>query len=115
MALDIKNGDVLVVGTEEYPIRAVSFWAGPSGTMPYTGLQRLANVTASTKRSPGIVGGKVGTPVTSIASLTCTPLDPVDPELRQRLGLQTPHEVLQVFVPDTAGAFFHLILEELKR
>jgi hypothetical protein len=111
MALDITNGDILVVGVEEYPIRAVSYWAGHGVTNGFT---KMATVTASTKRSPAVSGGKIGTPVTNISSLTCTPLDPVDPELRQRLGLDTPHEVLQVYVPDTAG-FFHLILEELKR
>jgi len=34
----------------------------------------------------------------NIASLSCTPLDPVDAELRTRLGLDTPHELLQTFV-----------------
>jgi hypothetical protein len=62
---------------------------------------RAANVTASTKRPPSISGGKRGTPATNISSLACTPLDPVDPELRQRLGLDTPHELLQTLV-DTA-------------
>jgi len=62
---------------------------------------RAANVTASTKRPPDISGGKRGTPATNIESLSCTPLDPINPELRQRLGLDTPHELLQTFV-DTA-------------
>ena len=62
---------------------------------------RAANVTASTKRPPAISSGKRGTPATNIASLSCTPLDPIDAELRQRLALDTPHELLQTFV-DTA-------------
>ncbi len=62
---------------------------------------RAANVTASTKRPPTIASGKRGAPTTNIASLSCTPLDPIDPELRQRLALETPHELLQTFV-DTA-------------
>lgn len=62
------------------------------------GFRRFATVTASTKRAPAISGGKRGTPVTEIASLRCTPLDPVDAELRQRLSLETPHELMQTFV-----------------
>jgi len=62
---------------------------------------RAANVTASTKRPPTIASGKRGAPTTNISSLSCTPLDPINPELRQRLGLDTPHELLQTFV-DTA-------------
>jgi len=59
---------------------------------------RLASVTASTKRPPTISSGKRGAPATNVASLKCTPLDPVDAELRQRLALDTPHELLQTFV-----------------
>lgn len=62
---------------------------------------RAANVTASTKRPPTISGGKRGAPATNIESLSCTPLDPISPELAQRLALDTPHELLQTFV-DTA-------------
>jgi hypothetical protein len=61
-------------------------------------MDRFLTVTASTKRAPAISGGKRGTPTTKISSLLCTPLDPVDPELRQRLALNTPHELLQTFV-----------------
>lgn len=111
MAYDIVNGDILVVGGEEYPIRSVAHWSG-YGTVG--SIRHLATMTAATKRSPVISGGKVGAPVTQEAGFSCSPLDPVDPELRQRLGLQTPHELLQTFVPDETG-FFHLVLEELKR
>ena len=62
---------------------------------------RAANVTASTKRAPAISGGRRGAAAANLTSLSCTPLDPVDPELRARLGLDTPHELLQTFV-DTA-------------
>lgn len=62
---------------------------------------RLATKTASTKRGPTISGGRRGAAVTHIASLYCTPLDPVDSEIRQRLVLDTPHEVLQTFVAGT--------------
>lgn len=59
---------------------------------------RLAVVSCSTKRSPTPSGGKVGAPTTYLTGLHCTPLDPVDPELRHRLGIETPHELLQAFL-----------------
>jgi len=63
---------------------------------------RLASVTASTKRPPTVSGGKRGAAVTYVASLRCTPLDPVDPstapELRLRTGTNAPSELLQTFV-----------------
>lgn len=100
----------------------------------------LATETASTKRPPAVSGGRRGTAATNIASLACTPLDPVDSEIRQRLVLDTPHEVLQTFVDGTldiregdiftysgqdypvracaewkwrGSAYLHLILEDL--
>lgn len=103
--------------------------------------QKLATVTASTKRAT-LSGGKRGTPTQHLTNLKVFPLDPVDPELRQRLELDTPHELLQTFVegaPDivegdvlTAGSedypirsvadwtfgsdtYLRLILENLKR
>lgn len=101
---------------------------------------RLTTVTASTKRAV-MVSGKRGTPATNIASLKCTPLDPVNSEIAQRLGLDTPHELLQTYTeaadivegdflvvgakeyPIKAVAdwqwgdvvYRHLVLEDLKR
>jgi hypothetical protein len=64
-------------------------------------MTRMLTVTASTKRAPALSAGKRGTPVLQVGALTCTPLDPVDPELRQRLALNTPHELLQTFTAET--------------
>ena len=61
-------------------------------------LRRLATLTASTKRTPALSSGKRGAPVAYLSGLLCTPLDPVDPETRQRLQLDTPHELKQTFV-----------------
>ena len=103
----------------------------------------LASVSASTKRAPTISGGKRGAAATNLASLSCTNLDPVDPEVRQRLMLKTPHELLETWVeggldilegdilvvgsaeypiravgewywPEDAASYLHLILEDLK-
>ena len=64
-------------------------------------LAKLATVSASTKRAPAISSGKRGAAATNLTGLLITPLDPIDPEIRQRLGLNTPHEVYITFV-DTA-------------
>lgn len=63
-------------------------------------MRRFLTVTASTKRAPALSSGRRGAPVAHVTSLKCTPLDPVDPEMRQRLALNTPHELLQTFVKD---------------
>jgi len=46
----------------------------------------MATVTASTKRSAGIVDGLEAGYVENIASLKCLPLDPISPELS--LGIE---------------------------
>lgn len=48
---------------------------------------KLASVTASTKRSGGVAGGLEVGFVEHVATLSCTPLDPVDPELAQEYNL----------------------------
>lgn len=108
--LDVREGDILVVGGAEYPIRSCASWAWSAGRAG----RRLMASTASTKRSPDIVSGKRGTPVTQVASMRCSPLDPVAPDLEQRMGLNTPHELLQTTV-DGGDMFYVLVVEDLKR
>ncbi len=106
------------------------------------GFVRTATLIASTRRPPPLSGGKRGAPLPYLDDIWITPLDPVDPETRQRLALQTPHELLQTFadggldivegdvlVVDGAeypvrsaaewlwrnSQYVHLIIEELKR
>jgi hypothetical protein len=57
----------------------------------------FATVTASTKRTPAVSSGKFGAATSSVASLSCTPLDPLTPEIAMRAGLDTPYEGLQTF------------------
>lgn len=61
---------------------------------------RLLTKTASVKRA-AISGGKRGDPTTVIASLSCMPLMPVDAETRNRLYLDTPHQLYQTMVAGT--------------
>lgn len=58
---------------------------------------RRLNVTASTKRSPAPVSGKVGAPVTNLASLRVSPLDPATNEVQARFGSGAPEMLLQCF------------------
>lgn len=113
MALDIKEGDYLVVGTKEYPIRFCEEWAWYAGS----GIKRLLRVTASTKRQPAISGGKRGAAETKLTGVRCTPLDSINqysPDIRNRVELNTPHELLQTIV-DGGDVFYQLYLEDLKR
>lgn len=66
--------------------------------MTLAGAERLATKVVSFKRPPVTVGGKRGTPTVFLTDIRCTPLDPVDPEIRFRLGIETPFELLQTFV-----------------
>ncbi len=110
--MDIREGDFLVVDGAVYPIRSAAQWRLDAANSLSFG--RLAEVPASTQRNPGLVDGKRGEPATHLSGLFCSPLDPVDPEIRRRMALETPHELLQTFVADEYG-FIHLILEDLKR
>jgi len=60
--------------------------------------EKLATVTASTKRSPGIVGGLEGAYAENIASLSCLPLDPVSPDLVLGIEGLAWYETLQTAV-----------------
>ncbi len=110
-ALDVKEGDLLVVNGKEYPIRSVAEW--PMSQASYASFARLATKTVSTKGSPGLVNGKRGAPVTLLSNLKCHPLTPVDAETQRRMVIDTPHEVKQTFL-DSLSGFYHLIVEDLK-
>jgi len=111
LALDVREGDILVMGGSEYPIRSCAAWQWGSGGRAG---RRVMNQAASTKRSPAMVNGKRGTPAAHLSGLRCSPLDPVAPDLAQRMGLNTPHELLETTV-DGGDAFYVLVVEELKR
>lgn len=108
--LDIKAGDIFVIGTKEYPIRAVETWPWVGSTPSFA---RMATVTASTRRAPAISGGKRGDPVTNIASLNCLPLTPISADVQRRLVLETPYQALQTMVE--GDSYLLLVLEDLKK
>lgn len=63
-----------------------------------TSFEKLATVTASTKRSGGIADGLEVGYVENIASLACLPLDPVTPEVAQGIEGLSFRELLQTAV-----------------
>jgi hypothetical protein len=58
---------------------------------------KLATTTASTKRA-AYSSGKFTAPVTSIASLSCTPLVPVQQRTVATAGLETPVDMFETYV-----------------
>lgn len=115
--LDIVPGDVLVVGSREYPVKAAAAW---SAWRYGLAMKRAATVSASTKRTAttGADGKRASTPTTYLSGLKITPLDPMSGEkstgMLEASGLDTPAEALQTFVGDGNG-FIHLIVEDLQR
>jgi len=110
--VDIKNGDWLTVSSTDYPIRSVAEWDAHG----FTGrgfATRMATLSCSTKRNPDVSGGKRGSPTTNLTNLSCTQLDPVEPDLQERMGLETPHKLLQTFIDDGTD-YVHLVIEDVQ-
>ncbi len=58
----------------------------------------MATHSANIKKDPAASGGKIGKAEFAMVNIPCLPLDPVDPELRQSLGIDSPHRLLQTFI-----------------
>lgn len=109
--IDIREGDILIVGSDSYPVKAVEVWTKANWNT--YAFQRMASVTASTKRPPALSNGlRSGTAVTNLASIKITPLDPITAEVAQRLALESPVRMLETFIADSTG-FVHVIVEDL--
>lgn len=101
-----ENKDKLVVGSKSYPILKCEDWV--TTKFNTSSFSHFATVTASTQRTTVASGN-----TTPISSMSVTPLQPVDAELRQKLNLKTPREILQCFASDGSG-FVRLYLEDAK-
>jgi len=112
MSIDIKEGDLLVIGSDEYPVKSVMEWS-KSHFNTY-GFSRMASVSASTKRNPAISSGKRGAAAEKLTGLSITPLDPVSNDIIERLALDSPVRLLQTFIADSSE-FVHVIVEDLKQ
>ena len=108
--LDVREGDVLVLGSTEYPIKSCEAWPWPAGTRPPV---PFLAATVSTKRSPGITAGKRGEPVAYLASVRSTVLYPATPDILKREDLQTPHTLLMAYL-DGGDTVYALVVEDLR-
>ena len=108
--VDILEGDLLIVGSSEYPVKAVEVWTKSSFNT--SGFAKMANVSASTKRPPAITDGLRGSMATNETGLSITPLDPITAEVAERLALESPVRMLETFIADSTG-FVHVIVEDL--
>lgn len=108
--IDIKRGDYLIVGTNQYVIREVEWWdLGKANTPSFI---KLATVSCSTKRAV-FVGGKRETTAnasTHLSGLFCTPFDVLSSRLALRLDLQTIHTLRQTQIANETG-YKILVLE----
>lgn len=68
-----------------------------------TSFARLATSTASTKRNPTPVGGKVGSPVTYLTGLKIVPPLPVSSEVAGRFQINSPRESKVTYIDAIAG------------
>lgn len=110
MSLDIKNGDVLVVGSVEYVIRDVSHWETHGFEQMSVFDDYFATVDCSTKRPPSVAVG--GVPVENLTGLSCAPIDPIDHELRLRLGTNASVKWRQTFITNGTD-YANLYVEEI--
>ena len=68
-------------------------------------------VTASTKRSPAPVAGRITAPVASLSSVLITPLWPVTPQTTAILALNSPREFLEAYHCPASGTTLPDIIE----
>ena len=108
--IDVREGDVLVLGGADYPIKSCEAWPWPAGTR---GVVPFLGATASTKRSPGIVNGKRGEPAVHLTGVRSTALYPATPDILKREDLQTPHTLLMAYL-DGSDTVYALVVEDLR-
>lgn len=111
--IDIREGNILVIGAVEYPIKTVDAYA--TTRLNTRAFARMATVTASIKRS-GESGNLRTAPENWLTGLKCTPLDPVRirPNAIVTEVLNSPAKMLQTFITDGDG-FVKLEVENIKQ
>lgn len=105
MSLNIRDGDELTIDGKTYPIARAPKWEGAKmNTIAFR--RRLIHdcvVTRSVKGSKSTVfTGK------------CTAFDPVEPDLKRRMQIESPFTVKQTFIADS-GEFVQLFVEDIVR
>lgn len=115
MALDIREGDRLVVGSDTYIItEAHNFDVTDFLTGGSYGLKAVTS--CSTQRKSGMTGTtpKGGVWTNNLTGLLCTPIDPHQPELSQAPVTATPYRMLQTQIQSGADMAW-LIMREDRR
>lgn len=111
--LDIQDGDILVIDQIEYPIVAVGQWQGALNASP--SFNRMATVTASTRRAAPVSGGqRDGSMNTILQSVSVTPFDVLTAAQANEPTIGFPFKTLRCYAADTTG-FVELTVEEKKR
>lgn len=95
--IDLRDGDKLVVDDfGEYSVQALGMWSDMR--MDASGAV-MCTTTAEIWRRP-MVNNKRGDWMRVSKNISCTPVDPVSPEMAQRLQLGTPYKNFQVVLMD---------------
>ncbi len=111
--IDIQRDDLLVIGSDEFPVRAVAVY-GQTLLGSSAGLRRIAKTACSTKRYPQISAGKRSAAVANLSNLRCAPLDPVDAETARRNELDSPYQLRSTIIGD-GNSFAQIFIEVNQR
>lgn len=112
MSLDIRAGYLLVVGTTTYPILFCGEWSHPHNST--IGMKRMCRVSATVKRKATVSSGARGDDLTTVASVKCTPIDPITGKTTNMIVREiptAPTDLKECFV-DGGDTFYQLVLEK---
>lgn len=113
MALDIREGDFLILDGVEYPILFCEVWESEHGSTP--SMVRMCRKTASTKRPPAVVGAVRGDAVTRLAEIKCMPLDPIgQKDIAVRNLPRAPYEMKKTIV-NGGDTFYQVYVEKVRK
>ena len=110
--IDIKRGDFLIVGTEQYAVKEMEWWDLENANTP--AFVRMATVDCSTKR-PTFTNSKretVANASVNLSGLKCTPFDVLSSDLALRLDLKTLHTLRQTQISNNTG--YKILVIEVK-
>jgi len=101
--IDIKKGDYLVVGSNQYAIREVEWWDMEGANTP--AIQKIATVACSVKRLAFVNNKResVSNASVHITGLLCSPFDVISANLAMRLDLSTLHTLRYTQISNDTG------------
>lgn len=109
--IDLLDGDKVVVADfGEYSVQAVGVW---SGVGMDASAAAMCTTSAEIWRRP-IVNNKRGDWERTAENVSCAPVDPLSPELAQRLQLGTPYKSFQIVLMDE-DSVVDVILQKVKQ